>query len=208
MAAAPGLRFGRLWERLGAQGDSDPSFERLAEAYGGTGRAYHTMAHILDCLARLDEAGAPQERSETVEAAIWFHDVVYDARRSDNEDRSADWAARILGGARTPPAVVDRVAGLIRMTAHTAPASDPEGALVCDIDLSILGRDPREFDEYQRRIREEYAWVPAPLYRAGRTRVLTRFLDRDRIYLTPYFHDRYESAARENLRRALAELAG
>jgi predicted metal-dependent HD superfamily phosphohydrolase len=164
------------------------------------------MEHILDCLARLNEASALAERGDLVEAGIWFHDVVYDARRTDNEDRSAAWAVETLGRAGTPPALVHRIADLIRMTAHTAPAGDPDGALLCDIDLSILGRSADEFDEYQRRIREEYAWVPAPLYRAGRTRILTAFLERERIFLTSFFHDRYESAARENLRRALEEL--
>ena len=207
MAAAPRLRFGRLWERLGAQKESDPAFDRLAEAYGAGGRAYHTLAHVLDCLAQLDEAGAPPERGDLVEAAIWFHDVVYDPHRNDNENRSAEWAAHAMGSAEISSVITDRVAALIRMTAHTSPAGDRDGALLCDIDLSILGRGAAEFDEYQRRIREEYAWVPAPLYRAGRTRILTAFLDRERIYLTPYFHDRYESAARENLRRALEELA-
>jgi predicted metal-dependent HD superfamily phosphohydrolase len=199
------LRFGRLWERLGAQGESDQAYERLAEAYGEPGRAYHTLAHVLDCLARLDEAAPPDERRDLVEAAIWFHDVVYDSRRTDNEERSAEWAADALGSAGA--AVTERVADLIRATAHATPPRDPESALLCDIDLSILGRTAEEFDEYQRRIREEYAWVPAPLYRAGRTRILGAFLQRERLYLTSYFRDRYESAARENLRRALAEPA-
>lgn len=204
MAAAPGLRFGRLWDRLGAQGESDPAYERLEVAYAEAGRSYHTMAHVLDCLARLDEAAKPATR-DLVEAAIWFHDVVYDSRHTDNEERSAEWAANELASAGE--GVARRVADLVRITAHTTPAGDPDGALLCDIDLSILGRSAEEFDQYQRRIREEYAWVPAPAYRAGRARILTSLLERERLYLTPYFYDRFESAARENIRRALEELA-
>jgi predicted metal-dependent HD superfamily phosphohydrolase len=74
------------------------------------------------------------------------------------------------------------------------------------VDLSILGRDEQEFEDYQRRIRQEYAWVPEPLYRVGRARILSAFEKRDRIYLTEYFHDRYEAQARANLRRALTRL--
>ncbi len=92
------------------------------------------------------------------------------------------------------------------MTAHSTPPPDPQGALLCDVDLSILGREEREFDEYERRIRQEYSWVPEPLYRAGRARILAAFQKRDRIYLTDHFHDRYERRARTNLRRALAKL--
>ncbi|HEY8256087.1 MAG TPA: hypothetical protein VIG08_00360 [Gemmatimonadales bacterium] len=207
MASTPRLRFAGLWRRLGARGDSDRAFDELVTAHGTSGRRYHTLDHVLDCLVRLDESGTPPEDHDLVEAAIWFHDVVYDPHRADNEARSAEWAQRTLAAAGAPPVVVERVAGLIRMTAHAEPARDRQGALLCDLDLSILGRDARAFDEYQRRIREEYAWVPEPLFRAARARILSAFLGRERIFLTDYFHDRYEDAARENLQRALSALA-
>jgi predicted metal-dependent HD superfamily phosphohydrolase len=206
VAAPPRLRFSELWRRLGASGFADETFGRLAAAYGQPGRAYHTFDHILDCLARFDEAHAPPDRRDPVEAAIWFHDVVYDPHRADNEDRSAEWAERALSAAHAPVRVVEHIEQLIRMTSHSAPVTDPEGSLLCDVDLSILGRDEAEFDRYERRIREEYTWVPEPLYRTGRARILSEFLERDRIYQTDHFHDRYEAPARANLRRALARL--
>jgi predicted metal-dependent HD superfamily phosphohydrolase len=33
-----------------------------------------------------------------MELAIWFHDAVYDTRRSDNEEESAAWSIKILRG--------------------------------------------------------------------------------------------------------------
>jgi predicted metal-dependent HD superfamily phosphohydrolase len=206
VAASARLRFSELWRRLGATGTGRQAFDDLVAAYAESARAYHTLDHVLDCLRRLDESGAQPEDSDLVEAAIWFHDVVYDPHRSDNEIRSAEWAARILGAAGVPGATVERLGDLIRLTAHASPPSDRQGALLCDVDLSILGRDEQEFDEYERRIRQEYAWVPESHYRAGRARILSAFENRDRIYLTEYFHGRYEPPARANLRRALARL--
>jgi predicted metal-dependent HD superfamily phosphohydrolase len=83
---------------------------------------------------------------------------------------------------------------------------DPTGALVCDVDLSILGRPAEEFAEYERRIRVEYGSVPDQLYRQGRAAVLQRLLARDRLYRTAHFSDRYEAAARRNLMRSLETL--
>jgi predicted metal-dependent HD superfamily phosphohydrolase len=206
VAASARLRFSELWRRLGATGSGGRAFDDLVAAYAEPGRAYHTLDHVLDCLLRLDESGAPSEDSDPVEAAIWFHDVVYDPRRSDNEARSAEWAARTLGAAGVPDATAERIGDLIRMTGHASPPSDRQGALLCDVDLSILGRDEQEFDAYQARIRQEYAWVPESRYRAARARILSAFENRDRIYLTEHFHDRYERQARANLRRALAQL--
>jgi predicted metal-dependent HD superfamily phosphohydrolase len=206
VAAAARLRFSELWRRLGAVGDADQVFDDLVAAHGEAARAYHTLDHVLDCLTRLDEAGAPATDRDPVEAAIWFHDVVYDPHRTDNEGRSAEWAAHALHSGGVADVTVQHIGDLIRMTGHSSPTNDRQGALLCDVDLSILGRDEQAFDEYERRIRREYAWVPEPVYRAGRTRILSAFEKRDRIYQTEYFHDHYEASARANLRRALARL--
>jgi predicted metal-dependent HD superfamily phosphohydrolase len=87
---------------------------------------------------------------------------------------------------------------------HLARSADE--ALVIDIDLSILGADPPEYDRFESQIRREYAWVDDALYRAGRGVVLRRFVERERIYQTPRLHARFETAARANLARALAAL--
>jgi predicted metal-dependent HD superfamily phosphohydrolase len=208
MADPARLRFSGLWRRLGAGDASDAVFDRLAAAYGEPGRVYHTLDHVMDCLALLDEAGLAASERDPIEAAIWFHDVFYDSRRRDNEVRSAEWAAQTLSAAGAPAETATRVAQLIRMTDHASPPPDAGGQLLCDVDLAILGREEAEFDEYQRRVREEYGWVSDPLYRAGRARVLSGFANRPRIYLTQGFRDRYEAAARANLRRALAGLEG
>ncbi|MGH7499761.1 MAG: HD domain-containing protein [Gemmatimonadales bacterium] len=207
MAAASRLRFSALWQRLGAAGTGAGAFDALAGAYGEAGRVYHTLDHVLDCLARLDEVEAPPRGRDMVEAAIWFHDVVYDPRRSDNEGSSAEWAGRVLTGAGVPASSISHIQDLVRATDHAAEPAEPDAMLLCDIDLAILGRGRQEFAEYQRRIREEYAWVPERQYRDGRSRILSSFLRRSRIYLTDHFHDRYEAIARINLERALAELA-
>ena len=55
-------------------------------------------------------------------------------------------------------------------------------------------------------MRREYAFLPEPDWRRGRSRVLRMFLDLPRIYLTDAFHDRLEARARRNLAGALARL--
>ena len=50
--------------------------------------------------------------------------------------------------------------------------------------------------------------VPELMYRRGRSEILRGFLNRPSIYQTAWFRQRYENAARANLERALATLAG
>jgi predicted metal-dependent HD superfamily phosphohydrolase len=200
-------RFEELWSRLDAAGDGQGTFTRLMAAYAEPHRAYHTAEHIADCLAQLDAAPETSADRTLVEAAIWFHDVVYDPRAADNEAESAAWATYILSGAGVALPAIDAIRRLILLTRHVEPAHDSIGGLLCDIDLSILGRSPAEFDEFERRIRAEYDWVPEREYRAGRARVLSRLLGWDPLYQTEYFRRRYEAAARNNLAAVIARLA-
>jgi predicted metal-dependent HD superfamily phosphohydrolase len=195
-----------LWNRLGAQGDGVAIFSALEDAYAEPPRAYHTAEHIRDCLVQFDLSHHTAQRADEVEAAIWFHDAVYRPEAPDNEERSARFARLALADFGASVAVADAVAGLVLATQHLAIPSEPDAALLCDIDLSILGRTPKAFDEFEQRIRREYAWVPEPLYRRARTEILEGLLARRSIFRTDFFRDRYEAPARANLARILKEL--
>jgi predicted metal-dependent HD superfamily phosphohydrolase len=194
--------------RLGGRGSGLSVFERLAAAYTEPTRAYHNTEHIRDCLAQLDHAVELARRLEEVEAALWFHDAVYVAGASDNEERSAHLANECLAGGAVGPEGCRRIVDLILATRHSETSDDADTQLVCDIDLSILGRDSAAYDEFERRIRREYERVPEPEYRRRRSEVLAGFLRRRFIYQTASFRDCYEEAARRNLERRVAELAG
>jgi predicted metal-dependent HD superfamily phosphohydrolase len=203
-----GERFAALWVRLGGRhGGVQPVLDSLLRGWTEPHRRYHGLDHLRDCLARLDEFPAVGEPRDLAEAALWYHDLVYRPGASDNEARSAELARAALVEGGAPQSRADEVARLVRLTDHVAPPEDPVGELVCDVDLSILGRPEGEFEEYERRIRAEYHQVSDPLYRAGRARVLAQLLSRDPLFRTDYFRRRYEDSARHNLRRSLDSLA-
>lgn len=199
-------RWIRLWERLGAEGSGHSIFAHLTAAYSEPGRAYHTAEHIRDCLAQLDSSREAAQRPDEVEAALWFHDTVYLPGGSDNEDRSANLAEAALMACGVTPGVAERIRRLILATRHLTVSTDPDTQLLCDIDLSILGREPAVFDEFERRIRQEYDWVPEPVYRTSRSEILSGFLQRRSIYQTQVFRNRYETQARANLERLTEKL--
>lgn len=200
----PFPRFAGLWQRL-TKGELPAELPvALERAYAEPHRAYHNASHIFECLAWFDEVSGQMKRPDEVETAIWFHDAVYDPRAGDNEERSAAWACAALAAA--PEEARERIRSLILSTKdHVARTMD--GAVLLDIDLSILGAAPERFHAYDDAIRCEYAWVSEADYRAGRRRVLTGFLARPQIYGTSYFHERLEKQARDNLVAALARLS-
>lgn len=181
---------------------------QLLQAYAEPQRHYHTLQHLSECLALLHEAAACAHQLGEVAVALWFHDAVYDVRGSHNEALSADWAVRALQAAGASAPVQARVRALIAATQHHAvpQAGDPQ--LLVDIDLAILGAAPARFAQYEQQIREEYAWVPAPVFSEKRQAILQGFLARPQIYNTAVFHARLEAHARSNLRQALLTLQG
>jgi predicted metal-dependent HD superfamily phosphohydrolase len=183
----------------------------LSALYRAPDRHYHGLAHIEAMLALAKQYHAAVSDSGAVEAAIWFHDAIYDSRRSDNETRSAALAREALAGSAQPERL-SRIAGMIEATAtHALPdlgdrAASEDAALFLDMDLSILGAPPTDFDAYEAAIRREYGWVEEPAWRAGRAAVLETFLARPHIFHTDAFRRRSEGQARANIRRSLAAL--
>lgn len=178
--------------------------EELVAAYTAPGRHYHNLAHIEDCLAALARVdGLSAAEREILAEAIWWHDVVYDPTRSDNEELSAQLAEQHVRAE-----LRGEVARLIRLTrTHEVFADDRLGAILISIDLSILGADPARYDAYAAAIRQEFIHVSDADYRAGRAGVLRRFAARPVIYPDAEFATRYDRRARENLARELASLS-
>ena len=202
----PGLeRWQNLWTHLGVAGDATLHRE-LIDRYSERSRRYHTVQHLDECMARLDEAVAFAARPLEVELALWFHDAVYDVRRHDNEEQSAAWAHIVALRSGLSAEVADRLHALIMATKHDAVPTDPDAQLLVDIDLSILAAPAVRFDEYERQVREEYAWVPEFLFRRTRKSILETFRSRPHIFNTDYFRTRSEASARSNLDRSIQAL--
>src|SRR6516165_182942 len=183
----------------------------LAAAYATGARHYHDLRHIETLLAMADACADDIADREAVEAAIWFHDAVYDTQREDNEARSAALAEAQLAGMASDERIA-RIAAMIRATAgHAMPdvidaAARQDCALFLDMDLAILGSPEADFDAYEAAVRREYGWVTEPQWRQGRRAVLAAFPARPAIYSTARFRASHEAAARRNLARAIARL--
>jgi predicted metal-dependent HD superfamily phosphohydrolase len=194
----------RAWSGIGARGDGVSVRDELLRRYGEPHRRYHSLQHLDECLVAFDSAAALALHPAEVELALWFHDAIYEVRHGDNERRSADWARDALADAGVPVDAAGRVHALVMVTCHQAAPQDGDAQLLVDIDLSILGAEAARFAEYEAQIRDEYAFIPAWLFRRKRRAILRSFIERPRIYSTATFHDALEARARSNLARAIA----
>jgi predicted metal-dependent HD superfamily phosphohydrolase len=200
-------RWVALLSCLGAKADTE-TFSNLRAAYAEKHRAYHTTRHIEECLAVMDEFTSLAAYPAEMECALWFHDAIYEPMSSSNEERSADWAAEFCQRAGVAADSVTRIRSHILATRHVGLAADGDGSLVVDIDLAILGSDPKRYAESEHDVRKEYRWVPGIVYRRKRVEILQSFLDRRRIYHWEQAYERFELPGRANVAQAIRALQG
>lgn len=175
--------------------------------YTESGRHYHTLSHIQEVLDTAAQLQPLARDYPAIQLAAWFHDIIYNTRTPDNEVQSAVYTESVLSDHAVPPETIQRVSQMIMATAqHTNPAQEPDTYILLDADLAILGRDEARFAQYCQDIRREYEWVAEPDYRAGRVKVLRRFLERPRLYHTPLLYEQLEKQARENLKAEIGRL--
>lgn len=198
----------RCWTSIEAQGPGAQLMGRLIQAYGEPQRKYHTIQHLEECLNLFEQHISCAQESGEVEMALWFHDAVYSIRRSDNEEKSAEWAVDELKKAGVRPERIDRVRAHILATRHSALPKGRDQELLVDIDLSILGADAQRFEEYERQVREEYCYVPGFLFRRNRKKLLAQFLARSPIYAVPELREQLEEGARRNIMASIERLGG
>lgn len=200
-------RWRSLCRRLGCA-SADERLSVLEAAHAEKHRHYHDARHVGECLSLFDSLRGICEHPDEVEFAIWLHDAVYEPRRGDNEERSAELAARWLEGCDVVPASGTRVRNLILTTRHTGMPETKDEQVLVDVDLHILGSARDRFDEYEEQVRAEYRWVPGPIFRRRRAGILSGFLARSTIYHTDACRSRFEERARSNLARSLERLTG
>ena len=195
------------WRALGVATPDTALCAQLQASYSEPQRHYHTMQHLGECLAWFAREQAQAERPAEVALALWFHDAVYDVHAHDNEARSADWARDAMRAAGVDAQAAERVHALVMATRHNAVPQGRDAELLIDIDLSILGAPRERFNEYERQVHVEYAFVPEAVRLPKRRAILQRFLDRVAIYATPRMHAQLEARARENLKRSIEALS-
>ena len=179
---------------------ADRHFNEICACYSGPDRYYHTLDHVLAVLDTVESLASHARNLNAVKLAAWLHDVIYDSKASDNEDRSAEYAERLCQELSIPEG--QRVAALIRAT-KTHEADDVDAQVLLDADLAILGASQSEYQGYAAKIRQEYAWVPEAEYRKGRRQVLERFLTRPKIF---HLLDHLEEPACRNLAAEVGRL--
>jgi predicted metal-dependent HD superfamily phosphohydrolase len=183
-------------------------FDQISKAYNSKSRHYHNLNHISTLLESAEECRNKIADPDSLLFAIWFHDIVYKATASDNEEKSALSAQKFLSDLKVPQGKINKVCQMILATKNHMDLPnniDSDTEFFLDFDLKILGAERTAYIEYTKQIRQEYRLIPAFLYKPGRKKVLEKFLKADHLYKTAEFRI-HEKQARENIQFEIEQL--
>jgi len=183
-----------------------PGWADIERAYSGKGRHYHTLDHLETMFQWADQVSDQLDDREVIDWAIFYHDIIYNVFRKDNEEQSAAFAKKVLADLGVAPDRVERCVRHIQATQLHQWSGDPDCNYLLDMDLGILGSERERYEWYTQQIRKEYRIFPDLLYKPGRKKVLEHFLGLDSIYKTEYFRTLLEEQARNNLKWELSFL--
>lgn len=173
----------------------------LEQAYSSASRAYHNLAHLENMLAELSQVEDEIDDLDSVLFALFYHDIIYDSNKTDNEHQSALLFQERIS--KTEFTKIEVIMQLIEATKGHAQSDNQDVNLFLDIDLSILGQSSERYKTYCKQIRFEYQQFADSDYNQGRKQVLQHFLNSESVYNTAHFKNKYEEQARLNM---LAEL--
>ena len=192
--------------------DSKAAYNQIVTSYSEQHRAYHTLSHIADCLDVFDDVRNQFEHPDAAEMAIWMHDICYDIFAEDNELKSAKKAYVLSQRLGFEEDLCELVYLFISSTDHLTVPKDTDTKwmvdieLILDIDLSIFGKQPKEYDVCEDYIKKEYVTlggIPEEKFKSGRIQILKEFLNRQTIYRTDVFGTIYEEQARLNIKSTI-----
>lgn len=181
----------------------DFCLNEISENYSGKKRHYHALSHLENLFEELEAVRTLVHNWDAVVFAVFYHDLVYDAKKQDNEEQSALLAEKRLTALSVPEAIISLCKEIILATKSHLVSANSDVNLFTDADLSILGKPWEQYEIYYKQIREEYSVYPDLLYKPGRRKVLKHFLAMERIFKTDVFREKYEKQARRNLGREL-----
>lgn len=197
------------WQNLASKYWNETTVEELwieiETHYTNKTRHYHNLTHIYNMLMQAEALKSDIQDIETLQFAIWYHDIIYKSSKKDNEEKSALFAEKRLKSIIFDKKRIEIIKKLIISTNKhkLILVENRDNAYLLDLDLSILGTDWETYQNYIQNIRKEYKIYPDFMFKPGRKKVLKHFLDRETLYFTDGFKTKYENRARKNLKKEI-----
>ena len=140
-------------------------------------RHYHGFDHFLQLCNDIPGYVRPD-----IFLAIVFHDIIYDPRRNDNEERSCGYFRQEMPEdfQKNNAKLMDDVCTAIMETKHVSPPQSELGKILCKADMNTLIQSGiSDLIHYELKLSREYQIFPHESYRNGRIDFLSKWTDKN-----------------------------
>ena len=181
-------------------------WSEIEKNYSSKKRHYHSLQHLGSLLAQLTEVKGEIQNWNTILFTLYYHDIVYNSIKSNNEEKSAKIAEKRMKQILVSIDMIESCKKQILATKSHIKSPDNDTNYFIDVDLSVLGQAWEAYSLYYKNVRKEYSIYPDFVYNPGRKKVLNHFLTMDRIFKTEFFYKKFEIQAKHNLIREINTL--
>jgi len=178
-------------------------WNEIEQNYTGKKRHYHTLQHLENLWVQLNEVKDEIQHWDVMFFTLFYHDIIYNPIKSDNEARSAQLADKRMQQISVATELIMLCKSQILATQSHIKSSNNDTNYFLDADLSVLGQEWESYTQYYENVRKEYAIFPDFVYKPGRKKVLLHFLAMERIFKTHYLFQKFEFLAKQNLQKEL-----
>lgn len=175
----------------------------IEKNYSSKKRHYHTLHHLDNLITQLTDVKNEIQNWNAILFTLYYHDIVYNSLKSDNEEKSAELAEKRLNQISVSPDTIELCKNQILATKSHIKSTDSDTNYFTDADLSILGQNWETYSLYYKNVRNEYSIYPDFVYNRGRKKVLNHFLSMDKIFKTDFFYIKFERQAKQNIQKEI-----
>lgn len=166
------LKYKAVFEEYGIQ-----AIEEIAQKWAEPHRFFHNEAHLASIVktieAQFEKGEINEEQRNILLMSAYFHDVVYDPKRNDNEEQSAVFFIKRAGSHPN----INQVREIILDTKTHEP-NNPLSKRFTDIDMQIVTQsDFTDLLEWELSIFKEYQYIDYTVYKIHRLILLRKMAD-------------------------------
>lgn len=180
--------------------------------YNESHRFYHNLDHIELMLDEYERYSYSENLMKDYDKictlfSIWFHDIIYNPSKTNNEKESVNEFKKFLKYVGLNTLFLKDVSHCIMATQHINPPSAFLPSLVCDLDLYKLA-DSKLNKRISNNVRKEFSHLSDKEWLEGRKLFLEFMLKKDSIFSLFSFIDKFEILARNNMSKELENING
>uniref|UniRef100_A0A1B6L420 Uncharacterized protein n=1 Tax=Graphocephala atropunctata TaxID=36148 RepID=A0A1B6L420_9HEMI len=191
-------------------------WSKIIQNYSSEGRQYHDIQSLDEKFKYFSSIKSQLKNPVAVAFALFFQYLEYNPKSIDYNKKNIELFTTFFSdcelGLESP--LYSEVLSLLE-AADTSSTEEhkTDGAIgsedrhyFLDLDMVVLGSEPEQYIIYANKVKEEYHFLPQPVYNDLRVKVLQNFLQIPNIFATKEFREKYEAQARSNIQKEVDSL--